>query len=767
MDNSTTFNPLEADYSAAFGVYLAPRGEINPGEKKRPVSTNDAGNFSILNPATWLTFEAAENHCSKLNLLEDVRTNYRTVIARAMAPYEVCLDFDPETDDQHEEAATWINQFKDARIERSVSGGYHVIFRYSYPGMFPGKMQTPNGLKIDVKRGYFPAGADAIAGGSALTIGERVNDREAVEDLSDRDYKTVMALCYICRQEVGGAPAAATSVNASGFKTTSGDQTPAPRENAPENGAQAQIERIKTERPNLYAALCQPLDEESTAPGFAGVTGSDKLARIIADLYEATGNEADTTAILLAAPAGQHENASTNKREKYRTATGYQKFLAKDVQRVIAKKQGHDAAKTAGVTLNLPDVNAQRSQATSKPNEPGRFSYTSYTAEETPEDTTVIVEGLLSAGVCYMYGASKSYKSFFAIGLCGAIAKKTGYFNGRRVAGGNAVYIAAEAPKTLPKRRFAWAQEHNNGQPLPNWHTVTTRFNFADPKELAGIVGMFDGMQEATGEPIRLIVVDTFSRTFCGNENSTDDAMQFHNGVDTLAQRYDCAVLVIHHSGKDEARGMRGSSSLYAAADNVIVCKRGKDLSIELELDKTKIGADGERLTLPLKTVKLPPQFNETLRNNTAFTTKPDPHREALRKSRFSENDSTLVLIDDPEASQTHEEATEAALKRVGLSTTGKKYNTINDAVLSFIQDTYSRPAAFTTITKDLPEWAQENGDPFAALHNPKKVQDALNALVTAGKLSRTGARRAYLYGLPTHGGAAAPDNMSLNFNAE
>ncbi|EBN9042895.1 AAA family ATPase [Salmonella enterica subsp. enterica serovar Monschaui] len=762
MNNSTTFNPLEADYSAAYGVYLAPRGEVNPGEKKRPVSTNEAGNFSILNPETWRSYEDAENHCSKLNLLEDIRTNYRTVIARAMAPYEVCLDFDPETDDQHSEAATWVKQFKDARIERTVNGGYHVIFRYSYPGMFPGKMQTPNGLKIDVKRGYFPAGADAVAGGSALTIGELINDREAVEDLTDRDYKTVTALCYVCRQEVGGAPAATSSPN--GFKAS---PTPAPREKAPESGAQAQINRIKTERPGLYSVLFQPLDEESTAPGFAGVTGSDKLARIIAELYEVTGNEADTTAILTAAPAGQHQNASANKRDKYRTATAYQKFLAKDVQRVIAKKQGHDTAKTAGVSLNLPDVNAQRSQATSKPNEPGRFTYSSYTAEETPEDTTVIVEGLLSAGVCYMYGASKSFKSFFAIGLCGAIAKKTGYFNGRRVAGGNAVYIAAEAPKTLPKRRFAWAQEHNNGQPLPNWHTIKTRFNFADPRELAGMVDMFDGMQEATGEPIRLIVIDTFSRTFTGNENSTDDAMQFHNGVDTLAQRYDCAVLVIHHSGKDEARGMRGSSSLYAAADNVIVCKRGKDLSIELELDKTKIGADGERLTLPLKTVKLPPQFNETLRNNTAFTTQPDPHREALRKAKFAESDSTLVLIDDPDSAGTQQEQTEAAFKRVGLSTGGKKYNTINDAVLSFIQDTYSRPAAFTTITKDLPEWAQENGDPFAALHNPKKVQDALNALVTAGKLSRTGARRAYLYGLPTHGGKAAPDGMTLDFNAE
>ncbi|ELF6098682.1 AAA family ATPase [Salmonella enterica] len=760
MNNSTQFNPLEADYSAAYGVYLAPRGEVNPGEKKRPVSTNEAGNFSILNPATWLTFEAAENHCSRLNLLEEVRTNYNTVVARAMAPYEVCLDFDPVGDEQSAEAATWVMSFKDARIERSVSGGFHVIFRYNSPAIFPGKLQTPNGLKIDVKRGYYPVSPDEFAGGSALTIGEPLNDKEAAAELTERDYKTITALLHVCGKV--SAPDSASSAN--GFKAS---QTPAPRENAPESGAQAQIERISTERPGLYAVLCQPLDEESTAPGFAGVTGSDKLARIIAELYEVTGNEADTIAVLLAAPAGQHENASANKRDKYRTATGYQKFLAKDVQRVIAKKQGHDAAKTAGVSLNLPDANAQRSQATSEPAEPGRFTYSSYTEEETPEDTTVIVEGLLSAGVCYMYGASKSYKSFFAIGLCGAIAKKTGYFNGRRVAGGNAVYIAAEAPKTLPKRRFAWAQEYNNGQPLPNWHTVKSRFNFADPRELAGVVNMFDSMIDSTGEPIRLIVIDTFSRTFAGNENSTDDAMKFHNGVDTLAQRYDCAVLVIHHSGKDEARGMRGSSSLYAAADNVIVCKRGKDLSIELELDKTKIGADGERLTLPLKSVKLPPQFNETLRNNTAFTTQPDPHREALRKSKFAEADSTLVLIDDPDSAATQEQQTKAAFKRVGLSTGGKKFNTINEAVLCYMGETFSAPAALKTICNNLPEWAAQNGEPFAGLHKQNKVQDALNALCSSGELSRSGTRGNYLYVVTSHGGKKQDGGAVLDFTPE
>ncbi|EEJ3358295.1 AAA family ATPase [Salmonella enterica subsp. enterica serovar Braenderup] len=655
MNISTAFKPFEADYTASYGVYLSPVG----AGKKAPVAVEQHGLFTINNPQTWLTLEAAEAHRKKLEALPEIAANFKAVIARAMRPYEVCLDFDPETDEQHTEAATWAMSFKDARIERTVNGGYHVNFTYSYPGMFPGKITTPNGLKIDIKRGYYPASVDEFAGGSALTIGECVNDREDVTDLTERDYKTLQALLFIC-----GKSDIQTAATAGGFKSGS---TPTPQEDVQHSSAQAELDRIEIERPNLFAALQQPPDEPSTAPGFAGVTGSDKLARVIAEVYEVTGSEQNTLDIVRGSPVGWFDNRSSGKKSTYTDPDAYQRFLAKDVRRVINKKQQHNAAQTAGVTMSLENVVTLKPAKKTITSKPRRLSYSSFTGEPGISDTTtIIVEGLLTAGVCYLYGASKSYKSFFAVGLCGAITKKTDYFNGRRIAGGNALYIAAEAPKTLTARRFAWAQEHNNGQPLPHWHTIEGGLNFADPELFAELVELCDEITTDTGEPLRLIVVDTFSRTFVGNENSTEDAMKFHNAVDVLAQRYSCAVVVVHHSGKDEARGMRGSSAMYAAADTVIICKRGNGLSIELELDKTKVGADGERIALPLKLVTLPESFATANRSSQQFTTIPDPQRE---EQRLSEELTTLVLMDNEDANKP------ATAAEIALAMVTKKSN--------------------------------------------------------------------------------------------
>ncbi|MDK7075461.1 hypothetical protein QP379_08805, partial [Lactobacillus gasseri] len=115
---STAFKPFEADYTASYGVYLSPVG----AGKKAPVAVEQHGLFTINNPQTWLTLEAAEAHRKKLEALPEIAANFKAVIARAMRPYEVCLDFDPETDEQHTEAATWAMSFKDARIERTVNG---------------------------------------------------------------------------------------------------------------------------------------------------------------------------------------------------------------------------------------------------------------------------------------------------------------------------------------------------------------------------------------------------------------------------------------------------------------------------------------------------------------------------------------------------------------------------------------------------------------------------------------------------------------------
>jgi hypothetical protein len=56
-----------------------------------------------------------------------------------------------------------------------------------------------------------------------------------------------------------------------------------------------------------------------------------------------------------------------------------------------------------------------------------------------------------------------------------------------------------------------------------------------------------------------------------------------------LRDEFECPVIALHHFGKDEARGGRGSSALPANFDTVVTCKRHeKSLSLEVSVQYHK-----------------------------------------------------------------------------------------------------------------------------------------------------------------------------------
>jgi predicted ATP-dependent serine protease len=71
-----------------------------------------------------------------------------------------------------------------------------------------------------------------------------------------------------------------------------------------------------------------------------------------------------------------------------------------------------------------------------------------------------------------------------------------------------------------------------------------------------------------------LIVIDTLSRLMVGmDENVAKDATQITTFMEQLARYYECFVLAIHHTGKDENKGARGSSAFHANMDTVLATK--------------------------------------------------------------------------------------------------------------------------------------------------------------------------------------------------
>ena len=90
-----------------------------------------------------------------------------------------------------------------------------------------------------------------------------------------------------------------------------------------------------------------------------------------------------------------------------------------------------------------------------------------------------------------------------------------------------------------------------------------------------GSVESFINYYKANNFHRGMIIIDTFNMA-CPNieENSAKEMSGVITKAKLIAEKLNSTVLIIHHSGKDESRGMRGSSSLKASMDTIIYVKQ-------------------------------------------------------------------------------------------------------------------------------------------------------------------------------------------------
>ena len=198
-----------------------------------------------------------------------------------------------------------------------------------------------------------------------------------------------------------------------------------------------------------------------------------------------------------------------------------------------------------------------------------------------------------------LFGPPGVGKSFLALSWAFAVAAAKPW-HGRDVNGGPVAYIAAEGFGGLKLRVAALLNHEGYGVDTP-CKFRDRPINLADSGQVAAFI--YDiGM--SVRQPA-LIIIDTLARCFVGgDENSARDMGLFIHGVELVKRATDAAVLVVHHTGKHERSGARGSSALMGAADTMISC--GGELGIlELKCEKQKDAELFKKFTLALRTVKL------------------------------------------------------------------------------------------------------------------------------------------------------------------
>ena len=208
--------------------------------------------------------------------------------------------------------------------------------------------------------------------------------------------------------------------------------------------------------------------------------------------------------------------------------------------------------------------------------------------------TSYRVKGIFpEVGLGVIYGASSSGKTFLALQLGIAIASGEAFF-GVKTRESEVTYICLEGEGGLRQRIQAW--EVANGKPMP----LGIKF-IIQPFEMMR-ADQVDLLIQALPKG-GVVFIDTLNRAApAADENSSRDMGIILEAAKTISRTTGGLVLLIHHTGKDASRGMRGHSSLFAALDGAIEVSRDASGNRSWSVAKSKDGEDGKEVKFRLRT---------------------------------------------------------------------------------------------------------------------------------------------------------------------
>ena len=200
----------------------------------------------------------------------------------------------------------------------------------------------------------------------------------------------------------------------------------------------------------------------------------------------------------------------------------------------------------------------------------------------------LIKHAIPSDSLGMLYGASGTFKSFIALDAALHVVHGLPWL-GRITTQGPVLYIAAEGGTGLWPRVMAWHQSRSLAwQNLP-FYVVPVALDLR-----ADAWRVVDAAQALGVTPI-MVVVDTFSQTYAGEENSANEVAAYLRELGLrFRQLWGCAVTIIHHSGHSATERPRGSSAIRANLDYLLgVFRDDKEMLATLTCEKQK---DGELL---------------------------------------------------------------------------------------------------------------------------------------------------------------------------
>jgi hypothetical protein len=250
----------------------------------------------------------------------------------------------------------------------------------------------------------------------------------------------------------------------------------------------------------------------------------------------------------------------------------------------------------------------------------------------TLEPIQFLIDGLLPQGsLSMLFGDPGCGKSFVAIDIAMCIATGSS-FHGKLVTRGTVIYIAGEGYYGLTQRAWAWAAYKEIPIEDAEIYISRTSVDIPDDDAREKLTSEIHSLIGDNGKP-ELIVLDTVARNFGGNdENSTKDMSAFITAVDAINAEFDCATLLVHHTGHADKSRARGAIALKGALDTEYRLSKN-DAFLTLECTKAKDFEEPKGMRFMLQPLEL--QTGEEIIESTIIKLRDD----AFERKRLTKTD--------------------------------------------------------------------------------------------------------------------------------
>jgi phage/plasmid primase-like uncharacterized protein len=226
-----------------------------------------------------------------------------------------------------------------------------------------------------------------------------------------------------------------------------------------------------------------------------------------------------------------------------------------------------------------------------------------------PSPISWLVKGWIQDQALIMvHGPSGGGKTFVVLDWCLTIASSINKWFDSKVKNGSIVYLAGEGHHGLRGRVAAWKYSRNVDK-LNMWLSQAG----CDLNTQEGYHRVVNNIRSLDVIP-KIIVVDTLHRFLLGDENSSQDAKTMLDACSKLMAEFNCSVLLVHHTGINEAAQdrARGSSAWRGALDiEISIVPSKNDTPMQIIQRKSKDAELAADLFCTLETVQIPGWFDE------------------------------------------------------------------------------------------------------------------------------------------------------------